>query len=119
MKAQTQYCAMFLTPTLRNVATRHTFFHNGFYHTLKQVLDFYNFRDTKPERIYPRRHDGSVAKFDDVPLRYRGTIDTSDAPFDRKAGAAPPLTAAEEGDVVSFLETLTDEPFRSALYRSR
>ena len=105
---------MFLTPTLRNVATRHTFFHNGAYRTLEQVLDFYNFRDTRPERIYPRRN-GVVARFDDVPLRYRGNVDTSDAPFDRKAGSAPPLTPAEEADVISFLETLTDEPSRSAL----
>ncbi|MCQ4438403.1 hypothetical protein NO135_25690, partial [Clostridioides difficile] len=27
LKDQTQYCAMFLTPTLRNSATRHVFFH--------------------------------------------------------------------------------------------
>jgi len=29
LKHDTQYCAMFLTPTLRNVATRTVFFHNG------------------------------------------------------------------------------------------
>ena len=39
---QTQYCGMFLTPTLRNSATRHAFFHNGVYHSLDQVLTFYN-----------------------------------------------------------------------------
>ncbi|MET4016262.1 cytochrome c peroxidase [Bradyrhizobium sp. S3.2.12] len=36
---QTQYCGMFLTPTLRNTATRHAFFHNGVFSTLEQVLD--------------------------------------------------------------------------------
>ncbi len=34
LKGQTQYCGMFLTPTLRNVATRHAFFHNGVYGSL-------------------------------------------------------------------------------------
>jgi cytochrome c peroxidase len=43
---QTQYCGMFLTPTLRNTATRRAFFHNGVFQSLEQVLDFYNFRDT-------------------------------------------------------------------------
>ena len=33
MAKQTQYCGMFLTPTLRNSATRSVFFHNGVYHT--------------------------------------------------------------------------------------
>jgi cytochrome c peroxidase len=37
---------MFLTPTLRNTATRRAFFHNGVFQSLEQVLDFYNFRDT-------------------------------------------------------------------------
>jgi cytochrome c peroxidase len=108
MKAATQYCGMFLTPTLRNAATRHQFFHNGVYHTLKQVVDFYDFRDTRPERIYPRRRDGAIAKFDDLPAKYRANIDTTDAPFDRKLGAAPPLNPAEERDLIAFLQTLTD-----------
>ena len=49
---QTQYCGMFLTPTLRNVGQRSVFFHNGVYHTLKQVVDFYNLRSVAPEKIY-------------------------------------------------------------------
>ena len=52
---QTQYCGMFLTPTLRNTATRHAFFHNGVFRTLEQVMDFYNFRDTNPDKVYPAR----------------------------------------------------------------
>ncbi|MEJ2374680.1 MAG: cytochrome c peroxidase [Pseudolabrys sp.] len=80
MARQTQYCGMFATPTLRNVATRRVFFHNGLYHSLQDVLDFYTFRDTEPEKIYPRAADGTVSKFDDLPPRYRGNIDTLDAP---------------------------------------
>ena len=64
---QTQYCGMFKTPTLRNTATRHVFFHNGVFHTLQEVMDFYNFRDTNPEKVYPRAADGSVQKYDDLP----------------------------------------------------
>ncbi len=50
MKGQTQYCGMFLTPTLRNVAMRHVFFHNGVFTSLQQVMDFYDFRDVDPAR---------------------------------------------------------------------
>ncbi len=45
LQTQTQYCGMFLTPTLRNSATRKVFFHNGFYHNLHDVVEFYNLRD--------------------------------------------------------------------------
>jgi cytochrome c peroxidase len=81
---QTQYCGMFLTPTLRNSANRHVFFHNGVYHNLKQVMDFYNLRNTNPEKIYSRDVSGKVAQFDDVPSQYRKNVDIRDAPFDRK-----------------------------------
>jgi cytochrome c peroxidase len=102
MKHAAPYCGMFLTPTLRNVATRHTFFHNGVYHTLAQVLDFYDFRSTRPQRVY--RHGAP----DDLPPAYRANLDTADAPFDRKRGAAPPLTPQQERDIIAFLQTLTD-----------
>jgi cytochrome c peroxidase len=108
LKQQTRYCGMFRTPTLRNVATRRAFFHNGVYDTLQQVLDFYNFRDTRPQRVYPRRRDGSVATFDDLPASDRGNVDTIDAPFDRPAGSRPPLSAQQERDIIAFLHTLTD-----------
>lgn len=108
MAAQTQYCAMFATPTLRNVATRRVFFHNGVYRTLRQVLDFYNFRDTAPERVYSRAADGAIAKLDDIPPRYRGNLDVSDPPFDRKLGDRPAMTPQDEADIIAFLDTLTD-----------
>jgi cytochrome c peroxidase len=99
---------MFLTPTLRNVATRHAFFHNGVYHSLQRVLDFYDFRDTQPQRIYPRNRKGRVGKYDDLPVRDRANVDVVDPPFDRAAGAAPPMTHQEELDIIAFLRTLTD-----------
>lgn len=103
-----QYCGLFATPTLRNVATRSVFFHNGVFHTLRQVLDFYNFRDTAPERVYPRRADGTVARLDDLPPEYRANLDTTDPPFDRKPGAAPAMSPQDEQDIIAFLDTLTD-----------
>ena len=47
------YCGKFKVPTLRNVATRSVFFHNGVFHSLNQVVRFYNTRDTNPEYWYP------------------------------------------------------------------
>jgi cytochrome c peroxidase len=105
---QTQYCGMFLTPTLRNTAMRHAFFHNGVFQTLQQVLDFYNFRDTNPEKIYPRAADGTVEKFDDIPVQYQANVDVSDPPFNRHLGETPAMTAQDEADIIAFLETLND-----------
>ena len=107
-EAETQYCGMFLTPTLRNTATRHVFFHNGIYHSLKQVLDFYDFRDVDPARIYPRGADGKVEKFNDIPKRFRANVDRVDPPLNRHRGEAPAMTAAERRDIIAFLKTLTD-----------
>jgi cytochrome c peroxidase len=105
---QTQYCGMFKTPTLRNVATRHAFFHNGVFRNLEQVLDFYDFRDTNPEKVFPHAADGTVQKYDDLPRKYHANIDVSDPPFDRHAGETPPMTAQDEADIIAFLKTLTD-----------
>jgi cytochrome c peroxidase len=105
---QTQYCGMFLTPTLRNTAMRHVFFHNGVFHTLQQVLDFYNFRDTNPEKIYPRAVDETVQKFNDIPVQYHANVDVSDSPFNRHLGGTPAMTAQDEADIIAFLKTLND-----------
>ncbi len=105
---QTQYCGMFLTPTLRNVATRHVFFHNGIFKSLQEALDFYNFRDTNPEKVYPRAADGTVQKYNDIPKRYWANVDVADPPFDRHLGETPPMTARDEADIIAFLKTLTD-----------
>jgi cytochrome c peroxidase len=105
---QAQYCGMFLTPTLRNTATRQVFFHNGVFHTLQQVLDFYNFRDTDPGKIYPKRADGQVRKFDDLPQKYLANIDNTDPPLDRTLGQKPALSRGEEEDIIAFIKALTD-----------
>ena len=105
---QTKYCGFFKTPSLRNVATRQVFFHNGVFHSLGDVLHFYVERETKPEKWYPRGKDGQVVKYDDAPANNRANVDITDAPFDRKLGDAPALTDDEIKDVISFLKTLND-----------
>lgn len=96
-KDRAEYCGLFMTPTLRNVATRHVFFHNGLYHDLRDVLHFYAERDTNPGWFYHER------PYDDLPTRYQHNLNT-DPPFgDRKA-----LSDPEIEDIIAFLGTLTD-----------
>jgi cytochrome c peroxidase len=90
-----EYCGRFMTPSLRNVAIRKSFFHNGVFHSLKEAVEFYVKRDANPE------------KFDDLPAKYHGNVETG-APFGRPPGARPVLTDEEVADIVTFLETLTD-----------
>ncbi|HVY24024.1 MAG TPA: cytochrome c peroxidase [Steroidobacteraceae bacterium] len=108
LRDQTQYCGMFLTPSLRNTAIRHVYFHNGVFHTLDKVLDWYVNRDIHPERFYPRGAQGNIIKFNDLPQQYQGNVDTQDAPFNRHPGDQPALTAAEIQDIIAFLQTLND-----------
>jgi cytochrome c peroxidase len=106
---QTQYCGMFLTPTLRNTATRKVFFHNGVYHSLAQVLAFYNLRDTAPGRIYPRDRKGEILRYNDLPAIYQANLDTTDAPFDRHPGGPPAMSDRDMADIIAFLKTLNDQ----------
>jgi len=101
------YCGRFRTPSLRNVALRPVFFHNGAVRTLKDAVEFYADRDSDPARWYPRGRDGAVRKFDDLPARYQRNVET-DVPFGATAGAPPTLSAADVSDLVAFLNTLTD-----------
>jgi cytochrome c peroxidase len=102
------YCGLFKTPTLRNAATRKVFFHNGAFHSLKEVMHFYVERETDPDKWYPKLGNGEVDRYNDLPPEYRGNIDIVDAPFDSKQGDPPALNEAEIADVIAFLKTLTD-----------
>ncbi|HEV7815545.1 MAG TPA: cytochrome-c peroxidase, partial [Janthinobacterium sp.] len=128
--AANKFCGLFKAPTLRNVATRQSFFHNGIFHSLEQTIHFYNTRDTMPQLWYPtvggtaratpdpafptyglittQYTGGTVQKFNDLPAAYRSNIDTQ-LPLDgRQAGSANPMTEAQIGDLLCFLQTLTD-----------
>jgi cytochrome c peroxidase len=106
--ARPEYCGLFKTPTLRNVATRQVFFHNGRFHTLKEALRFYVSRDTDPGRWYPVSESGEIDEFDDLPPPLRANVDRGDAPLTRRRADAPIWSDAEIDDVIAFLKTLTD-----------
>ena len=101
-----EYCGEFRVPTLRNVALRRAFFHNGQFHRLDQVLEFYVARDTNPGKWYAKP-GGKVDAFDDLPAAYKKNVN-SERPFGGKPGATPALNRQEIGDVIAFLKTLTD-----------
>lgn len=103
-----QYCGMFKTPTLRNTATREVFFHNGVFHSLADVINFYNTRDTNPGAWYPTVK-GVVQKFNDLPAGYHANLDSIDVPFEGlPVGGTPHMTTEDAADLLCFLETLTD-----------
>jgi cytochrome c peroxidase len=124
------FCGMFKTPTLRNIATRNVFFHNGVITSLEQAIRFYNTRDTMPELWYPnvggtplktndpgfpsygliktQYQGGTVQKYNDLPTLYRANIDTQ-VPLDgRAAGSRSPMSEQDISDLICFLGTLTD-----------
>lgn len=113
LAGRSDYCGRFITPTLRNVALRRTFFHNGKVHTLREAIAFYVERDSAPGKWYPRDTLGRVLKFDDLPETYRDNVNM-EPPFGGKPGDPPTLSANEIDDVIDFLNTLTDgyEPAR-------
>ncbi|MEX3942924.1 hypothetical protein AB4Y44_25805 [Paraburkholderia sp. BR10937] len=105
---------MFRTPTLRNVATRRVFFHNGMYHTLEDSLRFYVERDTNPEKWYSKDAHGHVVKFDDLPKILRSSVDTKTEPLTNHLGGKPVWSDADIRDVMAFLDTLTDADAKTA-----
>ena len=107
LAANRDHCGAFRTPTLRNVALRKAFFHNGVLHTLEEVMQFYVTRDLDPQRWYGRGADGRVDPYDDLPGELKKNVNT-DPPFDRAPGSKPALSEAEIADVIAFLKTLTD-----------
>ncbi|MGC1889829.1 MAG: cytochrome c peroxidase [Stellaceae bacterium] len=107
LRDRAEYCGRFKTPSLRNVATRRVFFHNGIFQTLQQVMEFYVQRDTEPERWYPRDAEEAVRKFDDLPAAYHANVDV-DPPFGGHPGDRPALSDEEIDDVIAFMRTLTD-----------
>ena len=83
--AQTR--GMFKTPTLRNVEITGPYMHNGVFTTLKQVVSFYNTRDSDPTRW------GAPEVAENINKDFIGDLK---------------LTNEEEDALVAFLMTLTD-----------
>ncbi len=100
-----EYCGLFRTPSLRNVASRKVFFHNGIFHDLRQVLEFYASRDSDPAKWYG--HGQAGQRFDDLPSPYHGNIN-QEAPFGGKPGSRAAFNARDIDAMLAFLQTLTD-----------
>jgi cytochrome c peroxidase len=81
------HLGLFKIPSLRNVAVTAPYMHNGMFKTLREVVDYYNTPDAFVKNSINR--DKALA----TPLQ---------------------LTAAESGDLVAFLEALTDDRFLKA-----
>jgi cytochrome c peroxidase len=84
-----EYMGAFKTPTLRNVArgeSNKRFMHNGILKSLKEVVHFYNTRDTEPTWAAPA---------------FPATMNT------RRVGDLG-LTSAQEDAIVAFMRTLSD-----------
>jgi cytochrome c peroxidase len=107
LRDRQEYCGLFRTPSLRNIARRRVYFHNGVVHRLEDAVRFYAQRDTQPQKWYPRAADGSTRKFDDLPQAYWGNLDRA-PPFDRHLGDPPAFSERDVTDLVAFLNTLTD-----------
>jgi cytochrome c peroxidase len=101
------FCGRFRTPTLRNVALRTSFFHNGSVHSLRDAVAFYATRDTDPARWYSRSADGRVRVYDDLPAAMAPFVNR-EVPFEPLPDGRPRLDEREIDDIVAFLETLTD-----------
>lgn len=93
LAAHPEYCGKFRTPSLRNVATRRRFFHNGSVEKLADVIRFYATRDVTPAKWKS-----------DLPAPYRINLDV-EPPF---GGTTPALTEPEIQELVAFLATLSD-----------
>jgi len=102
-----EYCGLFRTPSLRNVARKQSFFHNGAMHSLRDVVAFYATRDTDPAKWYGRDAAGKPLRYDDLPEAYWANVN-ADAPFKPLPGGRARLNAREIDDIVAFLGTLSD-----------
>jgi cytochrome c peroxidase len=98
-----RWCGAFRTPSLRNVALRPSYMHNGAFTKLRDVVAFYATRVTTPQRWYE-----SGVVFEDLPTEYRVNVNIDTAPYDRGEGRTPRLDEGEIDAIVAFLGTLTD-----------
>jgi cytochrome c peroxidase len=105
-------CGQFRTPSLRNVAVRQHYMHNGEFDDLRKVVSFYVTRSTEPGKWYPK---GKL--FDDLPDAMHRNVNINSSPYNRRVGSKPALNDSEINDVVAFLRTLTDAQYEPAASR--
>ncbi|WP_084460889.1 cytochrome-c peroxidase [Curvibacter gracilis] len=96
-------CGKFRMPSLRNVALRQRYMHNGFFSDLHDVVAFYSTRVSNPQHWY-----GPSGVPNDLPAAYQANLETQRPPFNRRPAQGPVLTQGEINDLVAFLGTLSD-----------
>lgn len=98
----------FKVPTLRNIALTAPYLHNGYFTTLKGVVDFYNTRDVKPAC--------SKEFVSDVKALKKGCWPKAEVAENVNADELGNLglNEREVDDIVAFLHTLTDGWFHPA-----
>jgi len=110
----TGLCGMFKVPSLRNVAVKQTYFHNGVFNNLPEVLAFYTTRNSNPARWYKQANGSPDQLYNDLPKTYAQNVE----PRGANVSLIPSLSPAEIKQVISFMCTLTDgfDPKHPAAY---
>lgn len=88
LTSRDELCGAFRVPGLRNVAVTASYFHNGRFATLREVVLFGVRRDTNPEEGYP---NAGAESLDDLPAQFHANVNTSEPPYDRNLGDLPAL----------------------------
>jgi cytochrome c peroxidase len=94
--------SQFKVPTLRNVAVTAPYMHNGYFTTLKGVVDFYNTRNVKPVCPQEFASDEQAIK---KGCRPRPEV-AENVNGDELGNLG--LSEDEVDDIVAFMGTLTD-----------
>lgn len=120
LSSRRSLCGAFKVPTLRNVAVKQRYFHNGIFQSLDEVVSWYVTRDTDPARWYLRQDGGLDLPYNDLPVGDRSNVNRSEVPYLATSGQ-PTLSSAEITAIVDFLCTLTDgyDAANPAAYRSQ
>jgi len=100
-------CGTFRVPTLRNVALKHSYEHNGVFGSLSEVVKFYANRELQPGRFYVTQAGGPDVRYNDLPFQFQANVQQR-VPFRPFSDGAPRFNALEAQDLVAFLCTLTD-----------
>lgn len=92
----------FKVSTLRNIAVTGPYTHNGYFKTLRGIVDFYNTRDVKPACPDPLTPEAEALRLGCWPVpEVRENVNRSEL-------GALGLSEQEVDDLVAFLRTLTD-----------
>jgi cytochrome c peroxidase len=92
----------FKVPTLRNIALTRNYMHNGYFQTLRGVVDFYNTRDVKPACPDPLTREADALQ--------QGCWPQAEVPetVNHEELGNLHLSEQEVSDIVAFMRTLTD-----------